>query len=89
MVTQKALNLGLLPAAAVDMGRGEVLMAASPDRGVQMRSLESVLMASETLLGLPLALRQELLVRRVLKQLIVCLLAFGPSPEPTVCRVVS
>lgn len=46
-------------------------------------------MAPETLRGLPLTLRQELLVRRVVKWLIVCLLASGPGPEPAVSRVMS
>lgn len=39
----KDLNLGVLPVAALNMGRGEVLMAPSPDRGVQTRSPGNVL----------------------------------------------
>lgn len=35
---EKDPNLGVLQVAALSMGRGEVLIAPSPDRGVQKRS---------------------------------------------------
>lgn len=43
MMKQKDLKPGVLPVAALTVGRGEVLMAPSPDRWVQSRSPGNVL----------------------------------------------
>lgn len=92
MMKQKDLKTGVLPVATLNVGRGEVLMAPSPDRWVQSRSPGNELAwpcGSWNAQEAPFDSKAGAASKKGGEATDCCLLASGPGPEPTVSGLVN